>query len=554
MKKVVIIGGMAGGCKTATRLRRLDPECSITIVERLPFVSFGSCGMPFFASGEIDSFDDLMKTPWGKVRSPEFFMNAKRINVLVNRNCIGVYPEQRKVQIVDPEGKIEELEYDYLVIASGSKPISPPFPVPESEKISFFHSPLDAKKFRSLAERGVIEDVIIIGGGFVGCELAEAVSSLWGIKATIVESEERLLPKSFDKEISLVLESLLQANGIEVRLNSEVVQIHLNERKLVVETKSEPFETDFVFLCLGVQPNVEPFVEAGVKIGSSGGIPVNECLRTNIDNIYAVGDCIEVMDLVARKPRLMPLGSLANRQGRVAADNIAGLRSKFKGAVGSISIKLFDTIFSSVGLNSINAEKEDIQSKCAIASFYDRPHYFPGSEVLFAKMIYEANTLRLLGLQMCGKGEVNRYIDSFSVLLTKGCRVGDLLDFEHSYTPPHSSPINPLNYLGGIAENQELFGIEGVSPIELNSGYFDGIVLDLREPEEIEQMPFPGVVINFRFEEYLNKVNTLPKDKKILCVCQKGPRALESAISLKQRGFENVLYLAGGLQMLNSSF
>ncbi len=554
MKKVVIIGGMAGGCKTAARLRRLDPECSITIVERLPFVSFGACGMPFFASGEIDSFDDLMKTPWGRVRSPDFFMNAKQINVFVNRNCIGIDPEQQKVKMVDSEGRTEELEYDYLVIASGSEPVSPPFSIPENERLSFFHSPLDAKKFRSLAERGAIEDVVIIGGGFVGCELAEAVSSLWGIKATIVESEERLLPKSFDKEISLVLENLLQANGVEVRLRSKVLQVHLNGEKLVVETESESLETDFVFLCLGVRPNAELFVNAGVKIGDYGGIVVNEYLQTNIENIYAVGDCIEIMDFVTGKTRPMPLGSLANRQGRVVADNIAGLGSNFKGAVGLISVKLFYTIFSSVGLNSVCAEKENIPNKYVIASFYDRPHYFPGSEVLFAKMIYEPKTMRLLGLQMCGKGEVNRYIDAFSILLAKGCRIGDLLDFEHSYTPPHSSPINPLNYLGGIAENQELFGIEGVSPVELNSGSFDGIVLDLREPEEIEQMPFPGVVINFRFEEYLNKINTLPKDKKILCVCQKGPRSLESAISLKQRGFENVSYLAGGLQMLSCSF
>lgn len=554
MKKVVIVGGMAGGCKTAARLRRLDPECSITIVERLPFVSFGTCGMPFFASGDINSFDDLMKTPWGRVRSPEFFMNTKQIKVLTNCNCTGIYPEQRKIEIIDLEGKSQELEYDYLVIATGSKPLLPSFPFPESEKVSFFHSPLEAKKFRSLAERGAIEDVVIIGGGFIGCELAEAVSSLWGIKATIIEIEERLLPKSFDKEISLALENLFQANGIEVHLRSKVLQIHRDGEKLVVETENETFKTDFVFFCLGTQPNVEPFVSAGVEIGCYGGIKVSEYLQTNIENVYAVGDCIEVMNFVMGKPLPMPFGSLANREGRVVADNIAGLRSKFKGAVGSISIKVFDTIFSSVGLNSVYAEKENIPNKCAIASFYDRPHYFPGSEVLFAKMIYEPNKMQLLGLQMCGKGEINRYIDSFAVLLTKRGTVEELLDFEHSYTPPHSSPINPLNCLGGIAQNQELFNIEGVSPVELDFGNFDGIVLDLREPEEIEQMPFPGAVINFRFEEYLDKINSLPKDKKILCVCQKGPRALETAISLRQRGFENVLYLAGGLQMLNSSF
>lgn len=554
MKKVVIIGGMAGGCKTAARLRRLDPNCSITIIERLPFVSFGTCGMPFFASGDIDSFDDLMKTPWGVVRSPEFFSQAKRINVLTNRNCIGISTEQQKVEIVDIDGNTEYLEYDYLVIATGSKPVLPRFPIPASEKVLFFHSPLDAKKFRLLAERKQIENAVIIGGGFVGCELAEAISSLWGIETIIIEKEDRLLPKSLDKEIASILENLFRTNGIEVRLRSKVSMVNTTEGKLVVETESEVFETDFVFLCLGVQPNVDLFKNAGIKIGSNGGITVNEYLQTNFENIYAVGDCIETINLATGKPQLMPLGSIANRQGRVVADNIAGRRTKFKGALGAISIKVFDTTFSAVGLNSEYAEQERIPSKFAMASFYDRPHYFPGSEVLFAKMIYNPKEMRPLGLQMCGKGEVNRYIDSFSALLSQDATIRELLDFEHSYTPPHSSPINPLNFLGGIAENQETFGIEGLSPIQLSDINFDGIVLDLRESEEIEQMPFPGVVINFRFGEYLARMDSLPRDKKILCVCQKGPRALESAISLKQQGFENVCYLAGGLQMLNSSF
>jgi len=216
MKKVVIIGGMAGGCKTAARLGRLDPTAEITIVERLPFVSFGACGMPFFVRGDVDDFNQLMSTAWGTVRSPEYFLEAKKINVLTETICTRIIPEQNKIEVQDKSGNRKVLDYDYLVIATGSKPAIPKFSFPRSERISFFHSPLDALKLRKFAEQGKISDAIIIGGGFIGCELAEALSSLWGIDVVVLEKENHLVPRSFDPEISYLLEKVMEENGIKI--------------------------------------------------------------------------------------------------------------------------------------------------------------------------------------------------------------------------------------------------------------------------------------------------------------------------------------------------
>lgn len=553
MKKVVIIGGMAAGCKTAARLRRLEPDTEIVIVEKLPFVSFGACGMPFFASGEVESFDDLMSTAWGTVRTPEFFHNAKNVKVLTETTCTKIVPEHNFVEIVDKFGKKSILSYDFLVVAAGSKPIEPPFGYQQSERISFFHCPTDAKKFRQLAEQGKISNATIIGGGFVGCELAEAVTSLWGIDVTLIEKENCLLSRSFDPEISNVLNSLFQSNGINVLVNTIVNQIEQKNDTLIVHTSKGNIETDYVFLTLGVKPNVELAEKSGITLGACGGIYVDETLRTNFENLFAAGDCIEINNLVTHKKDVFALGSLANRQGRVVADNIAGLESTFKGAVGSISLKVFDTIFASTGISTSCCYKDSISFSFACASFYDRPHYYPEAKVLFAKALYEKESGRLLGLQMCGKGEVTRYVDIFTVLLERGATYKDLLDVEHCYTPPHSSPLNPLNYLGGIIENQERFGITPVSSVEFEKYRKEWNIVDLRKENEIKEMPLDCEFIHIDYDNWRNEIQKLDLGSRILCVCQKGPRSLEIAIALKHLGAKKVGYLAGGLQMLNSA-
>ncbi len=554
MKKVVIVGGMAAGCKTAARLRRLDFDAEITIVEKLPFVSFGACGMPFYAGGEVENFDELMSTPWGTVRSPEYFKNVMNVNVLTETVCSKLYPEHNFIEISTKDGRKKILNYDYLVLATGSKPIIPKFPYAESEKISFFHSPLEAKKFRTLAERGQIGKVVIIGGGFIGCELAEAVSSLWGIDTVLIEKENALLTKCFDVEISNLLLSILQENGINVLLNTKVEKIEVSEDVPVVFTDKGVFHSDYVFVALGVEPNTKLAQISGISIGNLGGIIVDKYLRTNFENVFAAGDCIETINLVTGKSDVFAFGSLANRQGRVVADNISGLHSEFPGAVGAISIKVFDTFFANVGINSFTCQENNIDYGFAIGTFYDRAHYHPEAKTLFAKLLYRKADGKLLGLQLCGKGEVTRYIDTFSVLLSKGCDYKSLLNFEHSYTPPHSSPINPLNHLGSIIELQERFSFVPISPLNLPYVAKDCTIIDLRKDVEVREIPFNFDAIRIDFDNLLEEFKKLDGLDNILCVCQKGPRSLQAAIFLKQLGKRNVSYLAGGVQLLYAKF
>lgn len=554
MKKVVIVGGMAAGCKTAARLRRLDFDAEITIVEKLPFVSFGACGMPFYAGGEVENFDELMSTPWGTVRSPEYFKNVMNVNVLTETVCSKLYPEHNFIEISTKDGRKKILNYDYLVLATGSKPIIPKFPYAESEKISFFHSPLEAKKFRTLAERGQIGKVVIIGGGFIGCELAEAVSSLWGIDTVLIEKENALLTKCFDVEISNLLLSILQENGINVLLNTKVEKIEVSEDVPVVFTDKGVFHSDYVFVALGVEPNTRLAQISGISIGNLGGIIVDKYLRTNFENVFAAGDCIETINLVTGKNDVFAFGSLANRQGRVVADNISGLHSEFPGAVGAISIKVFDTFFANVGINSFTCQENNIDYGFAIGTFYDRAHYHPEAKTLFAKLLYRKADGKLLGLQLCGKGEVTRYIDTFSVLLSKGCDYKSLLNFEHSYTPPHSSPINPLNHLGSIIELQERFSFVPISPLNLPYVAKDCTIIDLRKDVEVREIPFNFDAIRIDFDNLLEEFKKLDGLDNILCVCQKGPRSLQAAIFLKQLGKRNVSYLAGGVQLLYAKF
>jgi NADPH-dependent 2,4-dienoyl-CoA reductase/sulfur reductase-like enzyme/rhodanese-related sulfurtransferase len=580
MKKVVIIGGMAAGCKTAARLKRIKPEYDVTIIEKKSFLSYGKCGMPFYASGDINDFFDLAKTPWGTVRDEEFFSETKGINVLANTLVLEIEKESKQLKVKNLSNAYEyHISYDYLVIATGAEPIKPQFSCPESDKISTFHNPTDAKKFRELAQKGKIGSVSIIGGGSIGCELAEAVSSLWGIETTIIEKEDRLLPAYMDKDISRVLEKTLMNHDIKFLHSTVVEKIELNvlENPVVYLNNGEILESDYVFLCLGVKPSVELARSAGIKIGESGGIIVDEQMKTNIPGIWSGGDCVEVKNLITGKPSFFPLGSLANRQGRAIADSIAGLendtplcplsrgefeqqnnisiypfsRGEFEGDIGTASLKVYEITFAWSGLNEIASKNAGLNICSICGTWHDRPDYHPDSKTLFGKIIYEKYSLRLLGLQLAGKGEVTRYIDAFSIFASAGGTAYDLLNFEHAYTPPHSSPMNPLNFFGAMIINQEIDGIKSINPTSFDIEKFDGIIIDVREKSEIVDYPFSEKAFCYTISELRNGFDVMDRELPILIICQKGTRSYEAARLLLKKGFREVYYLGGGVQLYN---
>ncbi len=555
MKKVVIIGGMAAGCKTAARLKRLKPDFDITIIEKQDFLSYGTCGMPFYASGDIDDFFDLNKTPYGLVRDTNYFFKSKKINIKLSCEAIDIDKDKQIVKCLDLKTQQEfTLPYDYIVFATGATPVKPNFPIPNNENISDFHNPINAKKFKLKAQTGQIGSVAIIGGGFIGVELAEAMVSLWGIQTHLIELTNRLMPQALDKELSYILEKHLQKEDINIYLNTTVAKIEENNDNSlkVIFCNNDEISVDYVFLCLGIKPNLTLSNKIGVEQGYLCGIKTNEKLQTNIKNIYAAGDCILVKDLITDKEAIYPFGSLANREGRVVADAIAGLNSKFKGAIGTCSIKVFELIVASAGLSEHQAQLLGYNFDCVWGTFYDRPDYMPETQILFAKLIYEKQTLRLLGLKLIGKGEVTRYIDTFSVLASEKKTAYDLTDFEHAYTPTHSSPINPLNHLGAMAINQEIDGIQALNPLKFQD--FNGFIVDIREESEIKEIPIENANLVVSILDYHQKINEIPKDKEILIICQKGPRSYEVARTLKNYGYNNVKYLAGGVQFAKAIF
>ncbi len=389
MKKVVIIGGMAAGCKAAARLARLKPDYSITIVEQLGFVSYGTCGMPLYASGDLDDFMEPAKTAWGTVRTPEYFKTVKGVDVMVNTRADIIDTAGKSVVCIDlMTGNAYSLQYDFLIISTGAAPAMPPgLEIPESDRISTFHNPLDAKQFRQLAQKGQIGSCAILGGGLIGCELAEATVSLWGIETTIIEKENHLLPGCLDAEISALLEKKLSENDIIIEKGTvaEKVSISDDGNPVIALSGGRELEVDYLFLCPGIRPSVRLAAEAGIEIGPQGGIVTDKNLMTNIPGVYAGGDCIETNNIVSGTKSVFPLGSLANRQGRVIADNIAGTVSFFEGAAGTSSMAVFGLIIANTGINEKAAKKLGLDYSCVWGTWSDRPDYHPAHKNILQK-------------------------------------------------------------------------------------------------------------------------------------------------------------------------
>ncbi|MCL5021149.1 MAG: FAD-dependent oxidoreductase [Bacteroidetes bacterium] len=547
MHNVVIIGGMAAGCKAAARLSRLSPDQRVTIVERSPFISFSSCGLPLFASGEVDGISDLTKTSYGVIRDEEYFRKVKGVKVLTKTEVEEVWPEKNEVRCrkIDTEDSFV-LPYDSLIIATGAEAVKPKFPYVRSPVISSFHYPWDAENFRKAAQKGKISKAVIIGGGFVGCELIEAMGSLWGIETVLVEKEESLLSACLDPEISLYLQSCIGSDKIQLLLSTTVDRLGIDDTGFPVVSleNGRQIVSDQVFYCLGVKPNSELARKSGIRLGKHGGILVDRQMRTSIRNIWAAGDCVEVRNLVTDTTDFFSFGSLSNRMGRAAADSIAGRHASFKGAVGTVSLKLFDNIICAAGLTEAKALTFGYETGSVIGCWSDRPDYHPEAKLLLGKLVYEKPGLRLLGLQLVGEGEVTRYIDVFSELLAQRKTIEDLVDLEHGYTPAHSSPISPLNYLGFMACDQESDGVRNASPLLVSS--FDGIFIDVRESSEPDSLPFPEKSIHIPLADLRTKLNDFDSERSIMFICERGPRGYEAARLFMEYGHNNVSYLGGG--------
>ncbi len=551
----VIIGGVAAGPKTAAVLARRLPDAKITLFQKEKNISYGTCGLPYFASGDINSFEELTQTSYGVARTPNFFKNTKGFDVKVLAEVISINRQSKTVTVKMLEtGEVIEHGYGKLVIATGANPNRPPFPVADSPKIKPFTRPDDAINFRQMAQTGQIGSAIVIGGGFIGCEVAEAAGGLWGIEVTLIEKEKQLLPYVLDPEMARIVEHEMLRQDIKLMTGCMVDKIDVNdEGNPVVKIKGQTeISADYVFLCLGVHPEVTLAKDCGLEIGETGGIAVNKYLQTSDPDIYAGGDCIESDNRITGKKIYMPMGSLANRHGRVIAENLADNKTEFPGVVGAFLVKVFDVNVGSVGLSEQAAGKAGFNVDTIWASFPDKPDYYPEYKTFCTKMVYEDN--KLLGLQAVGKGDICRRIDVFSSFLQNNGTLDDLINFEQGYAPPYSEALDPLHHLAAIARAKSK-GLKFINPgIDFES--YDGqpIWLDVREPDEVEGDKWPYAdshkPVNIPLNDLSGRFGELDLNREIILICKRGPRSYQAALILKHAGFKDVKIIAGGVTAL----
>jgi NADPH-dependent 2,4-dienoyl-CoA reductase/sulfur reductase-like enzyme/rhodanese-related sulfurtransferase len=556
---VVIIGGVACGPKTAATLARRRPDLTVTVFQREKNISYGTCGLPYYASGDINSFEDLTKTGYDVPRTPDFFRRTKGFDVITETEVTAIDRENKTVTVTMLDsGKSFTHGYGTLVIATGAAPNNPPFPVPDSSRITHFTRPEDAINFRHLAEEGQVGKALIVGGGFIGCELAESAGSLWGIETILVEKEPQLLPYVLDPEMAAIVERELIRQDIELHVGVEVDRIELDagQHPVVHIGGLDPINVDYVFLCLGVHPESTLADACGLKLGVTGGIAVDSHLRTSDPDIYAGGDCIETTCRISENPRYIPMGSLANRHGRVIAENIAGNSAEFSGALGAFLVKVFDRNVGSVGVSQQAAEKAGLRVASVWGSFPDKPDYYPEVKTMSLKLVYEISTGRVIGLQAVGSGDICRRIDTASALMQSRATIEDFLKFENGYAPPYSEALDPLHHLAGMAQAQISRGIDFTSPaIRSMPSSDDTIWLDIREPEEIEAQPWPmddntlkGKLIKIPLNDLRDHLGDLDGNSPIMLICRRGPRSYQASVILHQAGFKRVYIIGGGYQ------
>ena len=540
-KRVVIVGASAAGLRCACRLRRLQPEWSITVVDANEIFSYGACGLPYVLSGDIDELMALRRTVYGAERDVDYFANVKGIEVLAPWRATAVDPEALTLHIEGEEGE-RDLEWDELVITTGASPRRlPGFPI--HPRVHTFHVWDDVKPLKIGLMQGEIDHVAVIGAGLVGVELAEAFHSLWGADVTLIEAAATPLPEILDPELGEVVARHLESNGVRVLTRSAVAEVDADDEGVTVKAGAEEVRADAVVLAVGVEPRVELAKMAGAELGASRAIRVDERLQTTVPHVWAAGDCIENRHVVTGGPAYLPLGSLANRQGRVLADVLAGRDGAFGPVAGAAAVKVFDLNVAAVGCTAARLGGDGLGVRQVWVSAEDRAHYWPEAKLILLGMVYDPATGRVLGVQGVGEeGEVAKRIDIAAQLMLRGALIDDFAAVEHAYAPPYAPALDPLAVLAMAAANQ-VEGFESVAPL---TDLGRETVLDVRVSAEREERPLTaGALHEIEVSELHDRADEIP-DGPLLVACAHGTRSAEVVRWLAHQGIQ-ARYLGGGV-------
>ncbi|MGF1908474.1 FAD-dependent oxidoreductase [Vibrio kasasachensis] len=560
MTKIVIIGGVAGGASAAARARRLSEDAQIIMFERGPFVSFANCGLPYHIGGDIEQRSKLL------LQTPESFLARFNVNVRVMNEVVAINRNDKTVCVKNLlDGSEYQESYDFLLLSPGAGPVVPPIPGVDNPLTHSLRNIPDMDKIIQTIKMNNVEHATVVGGGFIGLEMMEAFHQL-GIETTLLELSDQVMTP-VDKEMAGFAHEEIRNHGIDLRLGTALSSVeyieetsvanpdsgestehqHLNGHLTLTLSSGEQLNTDILIMAIGVRPETQLAQQAGLQIGTLGGIYTNEMMQTSDPSIYAVGDAIEEQDFITGAQTLVPLAGPANRQGRMAADNMLGRQERYQGTQGTAICKIFDLAVASTGKNEKQLKRDGIVYEKVYVHTASHASYYPGAEIVSFKMLFEPQTGKILGAQAVGKDGVDKRIDVMAVAQRAGMTVEQLQHLELTYAPPYGSAKDVINQAAFVANNI----IKGdATPIhfdEIEQLTSDQLLLDVRNPGERENGNHLEGDINIPVDQLRQRINELPRDKEIIIYCQVGLRGNVAYRQLVNNGFK-ARNLIGGLR------
>lgn len=544
--KVVIVGGVAGGASAAARLRRLDEKVEIIVFEKSGFISYANCGLPYYVGGVIKDKEELT------LQTPESFYSRFRINVKVNHEVVAINPTNRSVRVKNlANGDEWDEEYDKLILSPGAKPVKPNLPGIDSDKIFTLRTVEDTYKIYNYIDEKGPKSAVIVGGGYIGIEVAENLRER-GLEVAIIQRPNQLM-NTLDYDMATFVHSKLRAEGIDLYLNSNVTGFRDENPGITTELETgEKISADFVLLAIGVSPDNSLAKEAGLRLGVKGTIVVNDKMETSAADIYAVGDAVQVKHFVTGEDAAIALAGPANKQGRIAADNICGRDSHYRGSFGSSIIKIFDMTVASTGLTEKAADALGINYESVVLAPSSHAGYYPGAKVMTMKVVFEKDTLKILGAQIIGSEGVDKRIDVIATAIAGGIEADKLKDLDLSYAPPFSSAKDPVNMAGFMIENINTGLVKQFHWNEVGDLPKDGSVtlLDTRTVSEYSRGHAEGF-INIPVDELRERIEELDSKKPVYIMCQSGLRSYIASRILTGYGF-SCYNFSGGYRFYES--
>ncbi len=558
-EKILVVGGVALGPKAAARCKRLMPDAQVTLVDENVFISYGGCGIPYYVSGEIQNLNDLRSTPYHTVRDAEFFRDMKGITVRTQTLATAIDRAAKTLAVKNVvTGQEEKLPYDKLVLATGASPRVPPVEGKDLRNVLSLTRLEAAGAIRSACEEGKITEAVIVGGGFIGLEAAVALADMWGVKCSVVEMVDQILPGVLSHSVAQMAAHDCAAHKVDVYTGEKVVRLEGKDGAVSkVVTDKRELNAQLVIFAAGFIPNGQIAKDAGLEVAPFGAIVVDQHMRTSDPSIFAGGDCVAIKNIITDKVGYLPLGSMANRQGRVIGTNLAGGNASFPGYVGSWAVKLFDLSFCGVGLTVERARKEGFDAISVSVEQFDHAHFYPEKAMMTLELVVDKATSRVLGMQgACADGDsLKARVDAVAAALQYSKpTVEDISNLEIAYAPPFASAMDVVNVVANVADNAlagRFTPVTGDQFIDLWKNRKENHVffIDARPAAAgravQEKHPDWHAI---PLEEVAARANEVPKDRPVAIICNTGLRAYDSLLVLARHGITDVVNSTGGMQ------